>query len=312
MKKIIILFFTTLCVSSFAQTAFPTDNAIWNEEYRISPYGFHQYGIKGDTTINDLLYQKLYILSDTTLECINEQSLPYGFIRNVEQKVYFKPYYWDYPEIDILLYDFGASVGDKIVHGGIMDHTSFYLDEDRYSIIQKIEIENNKKVFYLDKSLGLNDVWYEGTGSYRGLFGTIDNYIPLYESFPNKLVCFKNNDIVEFLDNPQCNRCFCTPDNIDEIRMEIINIIPNPTTGELRVVSSEYRVVSIEIFDIYGRMQEIPRFARNDGGNSPPFMEGWQPQADGVVINIAHLQAGLYFVKIVTEQGEVVKKVVKQ
>ncbi|MDR2970724.1 MAG: T9SS type A sorting domain-containing protein [Bacteroidales bacterium] len=29
-------------------------------------------------------------------------------------------------------------------------------------------------------------------------------------------------------------------------------------------------------------------------------------------MNISHLPAGLYFVKIITEQGEVVKKVVKQ
>jgi len=41
-------------------------------------------------------------------------------------------------------------------------------------------------------------------------------------------------------------------------------------------------------------------------------MEGWQPAADGVVIDISHLVAGVYLVKITTEKGVVVKKVVKQ
>jgi hypothetical protein len=41
-------------------------------------------------------------------------------------------------------------------------------------------------------------------------------------------------------------------------------------------------------------------------------MEGWQPQADGVVINISHLATGIYFLKISTEAGQVVKKVLKE
>ncbi|MDR2970324.1 MAG: putative Ig domain-containing protein [Bacteroidales bacterium] len=90
-----------------------------------------------------------------------------------------------------------------------------------------------------------------------------------------------------------------------------LTIYPNPTTGEL-VVSSEYRVVSMEVFDMVGRKYEVPCCARNDGGNSPPFMEGWQPQADGVVLDISHLSAGIYVVKIRTEAGEVVRKVVKE
>jgi hypothetical protein len=78
------------------------------------------------------------------------------------------------------------------------------------------------------------------------------------------------------------------------------------------VTSYKLQVTSIEVFDVIGRRQEIPRYARNDGENSPPFMEGWQPQADGVVMNISHLPTGIYFLKIETENGMVVKKVVKQ
>jgi hypothetical protein len=81
-------------------------------------------------------------------------------------------------------------------------------------------------------------------------------------------------------------------------------IYPNPTTGEFKVESLKFKVEGVEVFDIYGR---------NVGAKFPSNkLEGWQPQADGVVLDISHLSAGIYFIKIITEQGEVVKKVVKQ
>jgi hypothetical protein len=98
---------------------------------------------------------------------------------------------------------------------------------------------------------------------------------------------------------------------VQEHRIEsVINLYPNPTTGELQVTSYELQVTNIEVFDIYGRKQKAE--SRKQKGNSPPFMEAWQPQADGVVIDISELQAGIYFVKISTGAGAVVKKVVKQ
>jgi hypothetical protein len=60
----------------------------------------------------------------------------------------------------------------------------------------------------------------------------------------------------------------------------------------------------VEIFDVFGKKQKAAR-------NSPPFMEGCQPQADGVVIDISHLPPGIYLLQIETEQGVVTKKVLK-
>jgi len=76
-------------------------------------------------------------------------------------------------------------------------------------------------------------------------------------------------------------------------KLENITIHPNPTTGELTVVGYQFSVQGVEVFDVYGR--KLLTF-------SVPLTP----------INIAHLQAGIYFVKITTEQGEVIKKVVKQ
>ena len=90
---------------------------------------------------------------------------------------------------------------------------------------------------------------------------------------------------------------------IDECETQI-KIYPNPTTGELHIQSSKFKVQSVEIFDISGRKVGA-QFPSN-------VLEGWQPQADGVVIDLTVLQAGVYFVNINTEMGKIVKKIVKQ
>ena len=91
---------------------------------------------------------------------------------------------------------------------------------------------------------------------------------------------------------------------IKNLEVSDIKIYPNPTTGKLKIENGELKIENIEIYDIYGR---------NVGAKFPSNkLEGWQPQADGVVFNISHLPSGIYFVIITTESGVVVKKVVKE
>jgi len=76
-----------------------------------------------------------------------------------------------------------------------------------------------------------------------------------------------------------------------------INIYPNPTDGELRINSGELKIRNVVFFDIYGR---------NIGANKQIYSE------KEIVTNISHLSAGVYFVRILTETGEVIKKVLKE
>jgi len=78
-----------------------------------------------------------------------------------------------------------------------------------------------------------------------------------------------------------------------EGRKEIV-LYPNPTTGELKVTSYELQVTSIEVFDIYGRKVLEP---------SLTVLRSY---------DLTILQPGIYFVKILTDNGVVVKKLVKQ
>ena len=78
------------------------------------------------------------------------------------------------------------------------------------------------------------------------------------------------------------------------IALENIKLVPNPTTGELRIENGELRIMSVEVFDVYGRNCHVSRVTSSEND-----------------INISHLPAGVYFVKISTEAGEVTKKIVK-
>jgi hypothetical protein len=75
--------------------------------------------------------------------------------------------------------------------------------------------------------------------------------------------------------------------------LENITIHPNPTTGELQVTSYELQVTNIEILDITGKT--LP-------SHHPVTSSSHQK------IDISNLNSGIYFIKVVTKQGEVVKK----
>jgi hypothetical protein len=82
-----------------------------------------------------------------------------------------------------------------------------------------------------------------------------------------------------------------------------VQVYPNPTKGQL-VVSSEYRVESIEIFDVMGRKHEGTKARMHE---SDPL-----GVASTLRLDILHLPAGIYFLRIQTENGMVTKKVIKQ
>ena len=80
-----------------------------------------------------------------------------------------------------------------------------------------------------------------------------------------------------------------------------LQVYPNPTTVILNLIQeiadqARNNVRSIEIFDVYGR-------------NVFSHKSIMSPET---TIDISYFSAGIYFVKVITEQGEVMKKVVKQ
>lgn len=84
-------------------------------------------------------------------------------------------------------------------------------------------------------------------------------------------------------------------DGIDE-NTASFNIYPNPVENEL-FITTEVNVEEISIYDIYGRQAMSQQVNKSTNQQ---------------VVNVADLNAGIYFVKIVTDNGEVVKRFVKK
>ena len=59
--------------------------------------------------------------------------------------------------------------------------------------------------------------------------------------------------------------------------LENITLVPNPTTGELRIENGELRIKNVEVFDVYGRNCHVSRVTSSENN-----------------INLSHLQAGVY------------------
>jgi hypothetical protein len=80
---------------------------------------------------------------------------------------------------------------------------------------------------------------------------------------------------------------------IENFELSKFKLYPNPTTGEFRIESG-LRIENVVIYDVFCKCQKI---------------ENWKTEN---AIDISHLPAGVYFVKMTTEVGEVTKKVLKE
>ena len=111
-----------------------------------------------------------------------------------------------------------------------------------------------------------------------------------------------DDEMIRRLDDEMMKK---SPSNIEGVDDEVgrgslfekITVTPNPTTGELRIDNGQLTIDNVEVFDVYGRKLSSHHLITSSSHH---------------LINISHLPAGLYFVKITTEAGMVVKKVVKQ
>jgi PKD repeat protein len=87
--------------------------------------------------------------------------------------------------------------------------------------------------------------------------------------------------------------------SIAQNQFDDIVITLNPTSGELRISNYELGITNVEIFDMMGRMVSDPQFLI--------------PNSQFVIeLNVSHFQAGIYFVRILTDKGIATKKIVKK
>ena len=83
-------------------------------------------------------------------------------------------------------------------------------------------------------------------------------------------------------------------DNITEEQISSVQVYPNPVNDRL-YIETQTLIQSIEIYDIYGRRQQLSAIS-----------------CQSSVIDVENLKSGIYFVKINTEKGNIVKRIIKQ
>ena len=81
---------------------------------------------------------------------------------------------------------------------------------------------------------------------------------------------------------------------VSENYLQNISLVPNPTTGIITVISPNATVKTVEVYDIRGRKLMAGHYNTNQS-----------------TIDLSTLQSATYFVKIMTAEGMVTKRIIK-
>ena len=310
-----------LAAQEVPYTPFPKGNITWQSWGSLIPglYPFVPYLLSIDTAlaiIESRIYNKVFFD-----RCPNRERY-IGGVREEDKKIYF--YVPDAGEH--LIYDFGLEIGDTLfqtIHAYIApksngdlqiffynpdNHYTYYVAQNRSTkILENGEIRNT---LILDRYAQLfwdNDTCFQGTVEWIEGLGCIGGrgFLEILEMLDDDpffrmifSLCCINQDNLTLYSNGNCECFQCESNQINEDLCQQITLYPNPATGELRVTSYGLQVTGIEILDVTGKNQKA---------------EGRKQKAESeMVIDISHLQAGSYFVKLITEKGIFVEKIIKK
>ena len=228
---------------------FPENNAVWNitgeNIFTFEPYR-KRLALIGDTTIasnkdTSYVYSKIYSLYDSIISMDN--AIYTGAVRRTDElKIFLK-----LPNLpETLLYDFGAELNDTIwynVSGYIENNNFVFIANDHYNVVTKVDsillLDDlyHKRIRLVGETI--DDTWVEGIGSidWVGLFN------PLITSIASNgdeytLACYKENDFSLYINNPECDNCFCylltdiesTGDECNKLLM-----YPNPAKDNITI-----------------------------------------------------------------------------
>ena len=85
-----------------------------------------------------------------------------------------------------------------------------------------------------------------------------------------------------------CNSELSGKVGIKEVQISSFNLYPNPTSGELTIDNGQLTIESVEIYDVFGRMQKSRKAEKQNR----------------VTMNVSDLPAGTYFVKIYSDNNQ--------
>ncbi|MFV0467866.1 MAG: hypothetical protein ACK5MK_02940 [Dysgonomonas sp.] len=235
---------------------FPTSDAIWVIHLYYYEGGQFIYGLQGDTIINEKIYQRLYLLNDSTLN-IDSGDIYVAGIRQADKKVWVQPAdKKDGTQFEeFLMYDFSQTEDARIDFGkrplmGLYNFCPTFECVDTASLNNSVkgsiysDIPMGSVIYVSYDDSGSGDEWVYGIGSLRG---GLYYFPPRFlsgeggEILGSELICMKKGNEVKYLKEGCCS-CFKTQYNSvnsDEIEKNNISVIYDATSHKLDISSEE-------------------------------------------------------------------------
>ena len=229
------------------------DTIIDGKDYILVGYNLTAYStwILGGQAVSAVNYS--FQLPGEIFGAIREDSdkkVWYRKLKEITQPV-FSAAYIGSQDSDILLYDFGVSVGDSLLW------TFWYAVVDSIDSVELLNGEWHKRINLHNSDYGDN-YWIEGMGSNLGFFGAYQS--PIFEG-GDELSCFEQNDLLLF--SPfiwdstfECNQIYTgllKPNLVD-----LISVFPNPTSDFLIFYLGNFTASQCEI-SIYNSTGQLLR-----------------------------------------------------
>jgi hypothetical protein len=192
-------------------------------------------------------------------------------------------YNWSYP----------GSIQDILIHFG---------DIQNYGKGSSLSLSEISSELSSERPFVIRWGWYSGGGHFVVGHGINDNYLHYMDPwFGEGLHISSYNWVLDDGNHSWTHTNILTtnPSIITTNKLSNIAVYPNPTNGELRILMNNEQLImnNIEVFDVYGKKLSSNHLI---------------PISSNHLINISHLSAGVYIVKVHTETGEVIRKVVKE
>ncbi|MEM1119620.1 MAG: T9SS type A sorting domain-containing protein [Bacteroidota bacterium] len=267
------------------------ENATWilfhsYEDYTITDYT--AYKIKGDTTINNTPYKKVYFyelekIGADKYQIVKQQFAGYLREDRIARKVYGRIFVVQSEDCltdstEQLLFDFSKKVGDNF--------EDCYLNEADSTESRLITKDTIVDIFGQHRRVFMNSgkiELIEGIGYDEGLFVQPTDLI--HVAFGNGIQSYCIGD------NFSCNLLTSTSDPLTQK----VDIFPNPTTNQLNLQFEQIFNGQIELHSLAG--QTVYQI---------------QLQSTKHKIEVTNLPTGIYFLHLRAEEGYLVQKVIVQ
>jgi hypothetical protein len=279
-KAILLLLSLAFFNNIYGQTYYKMlDNPSWTvKEPFVEPTGIIKLG---DTLIDNKHYVVIYDsmpMGDGAIKILREDS--------ATRKVFKRE-----NDQDVLLFDFSLQVSDKIILSNGGEYT--------VSSIDSVSVRGGvRKRLYLTHSMFGNQYWVEGVGNTEHPLLQLN---PL--SVPVSLICSFQNGVNVFnrgIYSSSQDTSDCKAYNISSKRIlteNSLKVYPNPATNILHIEFTSTVPNKIEVMDLQGRTV---------------FAESILPTQKTCEISLGNLSNGVYFVKLYSDEGVVLKKVIKE